>query len=90
MTAAREPVRTCVGCRARAGKSMLMRIVSTPEGLRLDPSGSAPGRGAYVHADQACVEAAGRTAALGRALRTGLGEGEVGRLVHEMQRIGAV
>jgi len=69
---------------------MLMRIVSTSDGLRLDPSGSAPGRGAYLHADRACLEAADRTAALGRALRTGLGDGEVGRLEHEMERIGAV
>jgi len=86
---AREPVRTCVGCRARARKAELVRIVAA-SGLRVDLSGTAPGRGAYVHRDPACLAAAGRAGVLARALRTGLGGGEVGRLMLEIERIGAV
>jgi len=90
VTAAPEPVRTCVGCRARARKATLVRIVAAPGGPRLDPSGTAPGRGAYVHHDPACLSAAGREGVLARALRTGLGGEEVGRLMLEIERIGAV
>ncbi|HEY7761795.1 MAG TPA: YlxR family protein [Actinomycetota bacterium] len=90
MTGAREPVRTCVGCRAHAAKSGLLRIVATPGGLRVDPAGHAPGRGAYVHRDRACLDAAARPGVLERALRTGLGREEVGRLMLEIERIGAV
>jgi uncharacterized protein len=90
VTAAPEPVRTCVGCRARARKATLVRIVAAPGGPRLDPSGTAPGRGAYVHRDPACLSAAGREGVLARALRTGLGGEEVGRLMLEIERIGAV
>jgi predicted RNA-binding protein YlxR (DUF448 family) len=37
--------------------------------LVVDPSGSAPGRGAYVHRDARCVEAAFAHDGLTRALR---------------------
>ena len=83
------PIRTCVGCRERGPKATLVRIVASREGLRIDRSGAAPGRGAYVHRDPACIEAAGRVGVLGRALRSGLGEEEVGRLMHEIERMGA-
>ncbi|HEX6131061.1 MAG TPA: YlxR family protein [Actinomycetota bacterium] len=81
--AGREPERTCVGCRVRAPKRSLLRIVRRPGGaVDVDPRGSAPGRGAYVHRAQACVDAALRRAALARALRLGRGlaPDEVGRL----------
>jgi hypothetical protein len=77
---AREPVRTCVGCRARVPKADLLRVARTPEGVRVDPAGSAPGRGAYVHRDPACVEASLRKGALARALRTRLDQGDRARL----------
>jgi predicted RNA-binding protein YlxR (DUF448 family) len=40
----------------------------------------APGRGAYVHRDDVCIERAIARGALARALRVGLAEGELGRL----------
>ncbi len=84
------PVRTCVGCRARAVKSSLVRVVAGEGGLRPDPSGSAPGRGAYLHATRACVEAASSRGALAKALRTGVSSDEVGRLMLGFERMGAV
>ena len=84
-----EPVRTCVGCRARAPKTDLARIVAGPSGASVDPTGAAPGRGAYVHRDPECILAAGRAGVLGRALRTGLRPNELGRLMDEIGRIGA-
>ncbi|MEP6477221.1 MAG: YlxR family protein [Actinomycetota bacterium] len=66
------PERSCVGCRRRAPKALLLRIVRTSQNsLLVDPSGSAPGRGAYVHPDPGCVEAAFAREGLARALRAG-------------------
>ncbi|MGH7762140.1 MAG: RNase P modulator RnpM [Candidatus Dormibacteraceae bacterium] len=66
-----EPVRTCVGCRGEAGKAGLIRVVRTAEGgAAIDPTGSAAGRGAYVHADATCVDLARKRRSLDRALRT--------------------
>ncbi len=80
-----EPERTCVGCRATAGKRELVRIVRSPDGsVHVDRTGSAHGRGAYVHRDAACVDAALRRGSLARALKAGLGPEEVGRLRSEI------
>ena len=84
-----EPIRTCVGCRSVAPKSTLVRIAAGPDGPRIDRSGGAAGRGAYVHAEPACTEAAGRSGVLGRALRARLSSDEVGRLMREIVQIGA-
>jgi hypothetical protein len=70
-TRSHEPVRTCVGCRGEAGKAGLTRVVRRAEGgAAIDLAGTAAGRGAYVHADTACVELARKRKALDRALRT--------------------
>jgi len=67
------PVRTCVGCRERAAKADLLRLVVAAGGsVRLDRDGSGPGRGAYVHPRRSCAEAALSLGALARGLRTGL------------------
>ncbi|WP_119314223.1 YlxR family protein [Calidithermus terrae] len=42
----------CVACRRRRPKRELLRVVLTPEGPVIDPSGKKPGRGAYVCPDQ--------------------------------------
>ena len=81
MTGARVPERTCVGCRAKLPKGDLLRIVRSPRGeVAVDPSGSAPGRGAYLHRDRDCLDAALRRRGLARALRADVGGIEVGRL----------
>jgi hypothetical protein len=38
-------VRTCVGCRERAGKTDLLRVVADGDRLVPDPAGRLPGRG---------------------------------------------
>jgi predicted RNA-binding protein YlxR (DUF448 family) len=66
----REPVRTCVGCREEAGRRGLIRLVRGPDGVvRADRTGRAPGRGAYLHPDRACLERARRRHGLERALK---------------------
>ena len=61
------PQRTCVGCREVQPKRSLIRIVRGPEGVKIDMSGKAPGRGAYIHDSHTCWQAA-LHGALARAL----------------------
>ena len=75
---ARTPVRTCIGCRERAAKSELLRVVigtgndGQPAAVP-DPDGTAPGRGAHLHPTTACYDLAVRRRAFARALRSGEG-----------------
>lgn len=64
-----EPVRTCVGCRTRAPRSALIRVVSQNNTLILDERAVMPGRGAWVHPTKECADAALRRRAFARALR---------------------
>lgn len=69
----RMPERMCVGCRHKGSPEDLLRVVAVAGGLAVDPPRTAPGRGAYLHPDPACLARAVRTRALGRALRTEVG-----------------
>lgn len=71
----RPPTRTCVSCRTEREKADLVRIVRTQTGqdaqnveVRIDPTGKASGRGAYLCADAACWSKALKTRAVQRAL----------------------
>ncbi|WP_320777542.1 YlxR family protein [Streptomyces sp. CRN 30] len=64
-----RPERTCVGCRERAAKADLLRIVAVEEQCVPDPRGTLPGRGAYVHPAPVCLDQAVRRRAFPRALR---------------------
>lgn len=77
------PQRTCVGCRSVLPKRSLIRIVRGPEGVRVDPTGKAPGRGAYLHDIQSCWERSLK-GSLARALRTSLSEHEIEQLLEFM------
>jgi predicted RNA-binding protein YlxR (DUF448 family) len=80
-----------VGCRERAAKSELDRVVRTPDGrIQMDPKGQAPGRGAYVHRTGQCLQRAVRTGALARGLRVPLAEPEAARLEEELMKRGEV
>jgi hypothetical protein len=84
--------RTCVGCRGRSSKRDLIRVVRSPAGeVEVDPSGSSPGRGAYVHPDEACVDAALDRGGIARGLRIGLPPEGAVRLRADLGRLmGAV
>ncbi|WP_082530775.1 YlxR family protein [Aeromicrobium sp. Root344] len=68
-----EVVRTCIGCRQRADKTTLVRVVAVQEPtitvVTPDPHGTLPGRGAHLHPTTRCLELATRRKAFGRALR---------------------
>ncbi len=63
------PVRTCIGCRSRAVRSSLVRVVAKNSTLVVDLSAAQPGRGAWIHPRVICVERAVRCRAFGRALK---------------------
>lgn len=64
-----EPVRTCLGCRQRAPRTSLMRVVVRDGALVADAQARLPGRGAWVHRTRDCVETATVRRAWARALR---------------------
>ncbi|MCW3493962.1 YlxR family protein [Microbacterium sp. SSM24] len=64
-----DPVRTCVGCRTRASRSALLRVVVIDSVLVPDERAVLPGRGAWVHETSECLDAALRRRAFVRALR---------------------
>ncbi|MFI9027277.1 YlxR family protein [Streptomyces sp. NPDC053560] len=63
------PERSCVGCRERAAKGDLLRIVMIDGECTPDPRGTLPGRGAYVHPTLVCLDLAVRRRAFPRAFR---------------------
>jgi hypothetical protein len=67
------PQRTCVGCREVLPKRSLIRIVKSPEGVLVDLTGKAHGRGAYLHDQRSCWMR-GIKSGLGHALKTELTE----------------
>lgn len=73
------PQRTCIGCRTVLAKKTLIRIVRTSEGVNVDPTGKAPGRGAYIHGNRSCWERALK-GPIGNALKTELTEADRQRL----------
>jgi len=77
------PMRMCVGCREMKPKMELLRVVKPQDGdARIDRSGKAAGRGAYVCDNIECLKKAEKIRALDRALETKI-EAEVFRQLEE-------
>ena len=69
------PMRMCVGCREMKPKMQLIRVVRPQEGdVRIDRTGKAAGRGAYVCDDPQCLKKAVKSRALERALEARIDE----------------
>lgn len=65
------PQRTCVGCRTVLAKRAMVRVVRTPDGIFVDPTGKLAGRGAYLHDRPSCWEK-GLKGSLAHALKAEL------------------
>lgn len=62
------PMRKCIGCNEMFPKKELIRIVHTPEdAFVIDASGKKNGRGAYLCANESCLEKAIKTKAVNRS-----------------------
>lgn len=49
------PMRTCIACRTEKPKKELVRVVKFGDEIKLDLTGKANGRGAYVCNDKECI-----------------------------------
>ncbi|MBD8584678.1 YlxR family protein [Frigoribacterium sp. CFBP 13729] len=63
------PVRTCIGTRARAPRSSLVRVVARDGRLVVDETATLPGRGAWLTPSMDAFESAVKRRAFRRALR---------------------
>ena len=88
MTQKKIPMRQCLGCREMKPKKDLVRVVRGPDGsISLDTRGKAPGRGAYVCHNSACLKKARKSQALERSLETEIPEEIFDRLEQEMEAV---
>ncbi|MBR1658018.1 MAG: YlxR family protein [Synergistaceae bacterium] len=69
------PLRSCTVCRAKSGKSSLIRIVKSPDGRPvIDTSKKLPGRGAYICPDPECIEKGVKSGSLAHFLGTSVND----------------
>ena len=61
------PMRTCIACRTEKPKKELVRVVKFGEDIKLDLTGKANGRGAYVCNDKECIAKLKKQKMLNRA-----------------------
>ena len=64
------PERTCIACRGTKGKRELIRLVSSPAGIEIDPKGKKAGRGVYLCPRSGCWERGLKTNRIEFGLRT--------------------
>ncbi|MCR4841847.1 MAG: YlxR family protein [Eubacterium sp.] len=70
MSLKKSPLRMCIGCRQMIEKSRLVRVVRFADGqTKIDETGKAQGRGAYVCRNPECVQKAVKTGALARSFK---------------------
>jgi predicted RNA-binding protein YlxR (DUF448 family) len=67
-------------------KRTMLRLVRTPEGVMIDPTGKLAGRGAYLHNRRSCWEK-GMHGQLAHALKTELTPGDTRRLHEFMETL---
>jgi len=80
-------MRQCTGCREMKPKRELIRVVRSPEGaVSLDFRGKAPGRGAYVCRNMACLKKAIKSRALERAFSAAIPPEVYEALTAQMER----
>ena len=81
------PLRMCTGCGEMKPKKELVRDVRPPQGeVRLDLSGRAPGRGAYVCRNVECLKKARKAHRFERAFSCQIPEAVYDRMEEEMSR----
>lgn len=81
-------MRTCIGCRQREDRSHLIRVVlsdvTDTRFVIVDEHRRLPGRGAWLHPDPDCWDAADSRRAYHRAFRTAVDSTDVKRQLHQL------
>ncbi len=82
------PQRSCIGCRSVKDKNQLLRIVRSTEGdFRVDLTGRAKGRGAYLCPQEACLNQAVKKGAFSKSFRQTMDPVIRDALIEEIRRI---
>lgn len=82
------PLRQCIGCMIAKPKKELVRVVKTKDGeIKLDATGKAAGRGAYICNDQECFKKAQKKKALNKAFQQDIPEEIYQQLGEELIKI---
>ena len=68
MKTKKVPVRMCIACREGRPKKELIRIIAAEDGLIVDETGKAHGRGAYLCPNLECLDKAKKIRAFDRTL----------------------
>ena len=87
------PMRQCVGCREMKAKKDMIRVIKsaseeegTPE-ISLDATGRKNGRGAYICASSACLNAAIKNKGLERSFKMPIPKEVYELLTKEMEKL---
>ncbi|HBN86239.1 MAG TPA: DUF448 domain-containing protein [Clostridiales bacterium] len=92
MVKRKVPIRKCIGCNESKPKKELIRIVKDQEGnIKVDSTGKAAGRGAYICCNTLCLEKAQKGKRLQKAFEMNiaddlyerLGQEIKGKMIHE-------
>ncbi len=79
------PQRMCIGCQEMKPKKELIRVVKNSEGIiKVDLTGKAPGRGAYICKNVECLEKAIKGKRLEKNFETKINENVFQRLREEL------
>lgn len=79
------PQRMCLGCQEMKPKKELIRVVKNSEGLiKVDLTGKAQGRGAYICKSKECLEKAIKSKRFEKAFETKISEEIFERLREEL------
>ncbi len=66
----RAPLRKCIGCGEMIEKKDMIRVIKTKENIiRIDATGKANGRGAYLHKQKECFDSAMKSKGLERSFK---------------------
>ena len=77
------PMRTCIACREMKPKADMTRVVKNADGeIFPDPTGKAPGRGAYICSEGECLKKLTGKKLLNKAFSANV-DSEVYRVVEE-------
>ncbi|MDR2088760.1 MAG: YlxR family protein [Clostridiales Family XIII bacterium] len=83
----KTPMRRCIGCMESKPKRELIRIASSEGALRLDPTGKANGRGAYLCKNAECFAKAKKRRAFSRAFGVEVTEAQLTRLLGDLEEV---
>lgn len=81
------PLRQCIGCMEGKPKKELIRIVKNKEGeIKIDFTGKAAGRGAYICNNVECLTKAQKKKALNRAFEQEIDQSIYQQLQEELEK----